>query len=127
MGERNWWAFSFRWRGWGAVLVLAVGWLALFSLGLLVWAFSGAGLLSNGLLAGVFVALVVIGSGRFLGMGVDCWWGAFVCLVRALAVGGFVGARGHWRGTIFCLLWSWWFWGVDCVARGIRCVVRNWF
>lgn len=34
---------------------------------------------------------------------------------------------GGWRGGVFCLLWSWWFWGVDCVARGIRCVVRNWF
>lgn len=78
-------------------------WRVLFSLGLLVWAFSGGGLLSNGLLAGVFVALVVIGSGRFLGMGVDCWWVAFVCLVRALAVGGFCWRAGTLARDYFLL------------------------
>ena len=56
---------------------------------------------------------------------VSDWSGGHFGAVRE--IGGFVGARGHWRGTIFFLLWSWWFWGVDCVARGIRCVVRNWF
>ena len=75
MGERNWWAFSFRWRGWGAVLVLAVGWLALFSLGLLV--------------------------GRSFRW--DCWWGAFVCFGRALAVGGFCWRAGTLARDYFLL------------------------
>ena len=94
MGERNWWAFSFRWRGWGAVLVLAVGWLALFSLGLLV--------------GRVCLFWACFGGWRFLLARGDIGAGLF-----SACFGRLVGA-GLWRGTIgycgVCDCWAFWLW-----------------
>lgn len=70
---------------------------------------------------GVFVVLVVVGGRAF------SWYGHF--LVGTC----FIGWRFCWRaGTMVRELFSacfgrGCFWGVDCVARGIRCVVCHWF
>lgn len=79
----DWWGF---WLG-----AFSWGWLVVFSLGLLVWEFSGwlVCYREDCWRGGVFVVLVVVGGGHFLGMGI--FW-----LGRALSVGGFVGARGQW-------------------------------
>lgn len=111
---RNWWEFSFRWRGWGAVLVLAVGWLALFSLGLLARAFSWHG---RGLLAGrVCLFWACFGGWLF------CWCAGDIGAGLLSACFGRLVGDWFWRwfvaGDDWLLWWVVFLGRFGCGARG---------